>query len=250
MIYFSDLTSLTTEQARYEAHSNVERAEFKRSLDNQSIVDRLEPRTDAISVKQRKVLDARSIIESEFSKTSVATTRVTTNKIPLGSLPKEKVNEDRKLRHLRFARPKAFFNGVPFVGFGLYCPPLHGTEVMPLPPAMEKMFFSYVTAAPVSHLEGNDGLDEEFLTNVRTHMDLKLAAWANSPDYQFDPKKERHYETIEKKFPFAIFSVNQRPYKVKDSIPQNEVFKPHETNPNIFDGFENCGIPKELIKIN
>ena len=81
---------------------------------------------------------------------------------------------------LTYARPKRYFNGVPFPSFAMFAPPLYGTRIFPDPPRMEKFHFLHATAAPINHLDGTKDPDVEYLDQIMTHMNLKLAGWESA----------------------------------------------------------------------
>ena len=103
----STMDAMTRIQRDYEVHSTSDHREFKNRLEGQSIHSHPLDVSDAISAKQRKVLKARSSIASLHTKSTAST--MAAPKIQLKALEKPTLTEDRKIRHLRYARPKECF---------------------------------------------------------------------------------------------------------------------------------------------
>ena len=71
----------------------------------------------------------------------------------------EKVIEDG------IRRPKKAFRGRAFLSFGNAIKPLHGTEIFPLSPKQEKLYYKVATNSTIDHYDGE--LDQTFLDDIK-----------------------------------------------------------------------------------
>ena len=112
--------------------------------------------------------------------------------------------DDDVINHGTQYRSKRAFLGRPFPCFGFITPMLIGTQVFPLAPKQEKLFFTVATDGPMDHYDGEP--DHTYLDDIRRYMDPVLAALQpnrqSRPEFLNRAQNDFHADWLAK-FPFA-----------------------------------------------
>ena len=126
-------------------------------------------------------------------------------------------------------RTSGTFNGVYFPCMGIFCGPLFGTEIFPLPPKQEKYHFNLMMNKPTDHYDGNP--NSAYEDQVRRYMQKPSRAFERT-NLRFNTQQalvanERNWNA---KFPFASQRFGEQ---VQAASEYTYVFQPVEFNQNL-----------------
>ena len=131
-------------------------------------------------------------------------------------------------------RQKALYRGTYFPCFGLFCAPLAGTEIFPLPPKMEKVHFAVATDQPTDHMDGEP--QYQYLDDIKQYMEPILASYTNPKKAKFLHRYGNDIENDwEHKFPYASHRFGEFPH-VKKELKDTELFQSFQ--PNMFNNYD------------
>ena len=147
-------------------------------------------------------------------------------------------------------RTSGTFNGVYFPCMGIFCGPLFGTDIFPLPPRQEKYHFNLVMDKPTDHYDGNP--NSAYEDQVRRYMQKPSRAFERT-NLRFNSQQsltanERNWNL---KFPFSSqrFGV-----QVQAASKPDYIFQPVEYNQHLltkesdhFRPFRGGNTPKSTV---
>ena len=132
-------------------------------------------------------------------------------------------------------RQKALYKGTYFPCFGLFCSPLAGTEIFPLPPKMEKVHFDVAMDQPTDHMDGEPKYD--YLDDIKKYMEPILASYKNPNKDRFLYRYANDMENDWKhKFPYASHRFGEYPH-VKRDVKDSEQFQGFYNRPDMFENY-------------
>ena len=94
---------------------------------------------------------------------------------------------------------------------GIFTPNLIGTEVFPLAPKQEKLYYSVAQNGPINHFDGD--VDESFVDDIKNFMQPVLASIKpnNQKKHNFLARWDNEFqEDWEQKFPYASHRITER----------------------------------------
>ena len=181
--------------------------------------------------------DNRSLMTSIATRTSATSLNRPTY------VPNQEAAEDlgpavRKTKSGLIARPKKAFLGRPFLSFGNFIKPLHGTKIFPLSPKQEKLYFKVAVETPIDHYDGEQ--DQAFMDDIKQFMQPILESFL--PNDQLQPRflfrrKNKFLANWRVKFPLA----SNRIMEYNALLGEDDSFytiTDYEENQQIYDGFQ------------
>ena len=158
----------------------------------------------------------------------------------------QELNDSLEPADLPPARQKALFKGRYFPSFGIFCPPLAGTEIFPMAPRMEKLHFAVAAEMPLDHYDGEP--QQQFLDDIKEYMKPVFQSYqlSNKDRYLQRFKNKDFNDEWNTKFPFSSHRFHEG-NAIRTTVGANEVFKVNLINsPDLFSDYKENINPEVL----